>query len=78
MEVLYATVDGSGLKEAAKGPKANWIDAGTALVPGGLFCNLVKPTMGVLTTTARSARGRDVEGRCIIYYRTVHRCSHGG
>lgn len=62
--ILYQTVDGRGLQDAPHGLKPKWIDAGTKLMKGGTYINAVKTRLGILTTPARSARGRDVSGRC--------------
>lgn len=63
-ELLHQSVDGMGLRESSTTPKPKWLYSGNRLVKGGTYCMMVKLRQGVLSTPARSARGRDVTGRC--------------
>ena len=62
---LHVSCDGAGLREAHLSPASSkWVDCGTRLMRGASYIMALKTRLGVLTTPARSARGREAVGRC--------------
>ena len=62
---LHDSVDGAGLEEAhLSTPSSKWVSSGTMLMRGATFVQAIKTRLGILTTPARSARGRDLRGQC--------------
>ena len=62
---LHDSVDGAGLREAHLLPSSSkWLTSGTQLMRGASYIQALKTRLSVLSTPARSARGRDLHGRC--------------
>ena len=64
---ISCMLQSTGLKESQLSPASlQWIDSGTRLLRGAVFIQAIKMWLGVLTTRARSARGRDLDSSCTL------------
>ena len=62
---LHTTIDRAGLRESQLSPTSlRWVDSGTRLLRGAAYVQAIKTQLRVLTTPARSARGRDLDSSC--------------
>ena len=62
---LHMSVDCAGLRESHLSPQSTrWIDSWTKLMTGASYVQACKMRLGVVTTPARSARGRDADPNC--------------